>query len=350
MPSIKYRSGPFQQLQQPLLLLLKNSQRIIRNTRFFGLRAHLDVSTAPTILQQRMMIIVNPQAGHGRALAYLDHLPRWLRKSRLDARIEVTQGPGDATLLARAAVMDGYRRLVVMGGDGTFREAVDGVCGQEVELGLIPVGTGNDLARTLGLPINRPKKALEVLRRWHVRRIDVGKEGAKCFLSVLGIGYPALVAEETNQLRWLKGPPSFFLSVYKGLLKMGAAQVQMILDEQEVEIGCTSILIHNTPYTGGGLKIAPMARIDDGYFDIVVIGAIGRLDLMWNFPKVYRGTHLDHPSFHHFRSRSVAISGDQSIRKMRDGDPAGALPLQAEVVPGALRVVIPGPRNGPGDS
>ncbi len=282
-------------------------------------------------------IIANPSAGHGRAGPLIERV-RKLWGRAVDLRL--TQGPGDATRLARQLAEQGCPRIVAMGGDGTIREVAEGVLGSDTELGLIPIGTGNDLARSLGLPLNRPARALRVLDEGVVLPVDAGWDGRSCFLSVLGVGYPALVAEEANRTQWLRGPPAFFVSFYRALQRLEVVPVRLRLDDRELEVGCTSILIHNTPYTGGGLKIAPMAELTDGYFDVVVIDSVGRLDLMWNFPRVYRGTHLGHPNFHHYRCRRVQVSSPRAMTEMRDGDLAGELPVDVRVWPGALKVVV----------
>ncbi len=292
-----------------------------------------------------MVIIVNPQAGRGRSGRIVEKIEKLCREAGQPTKTFLTSGPGDATELSRKLVAAGHRRVVAMGGDGTIREVGGGLLGSGVELGLIPIGRGNDLARSLNVPINEPSRALRVLQRGRIKEIDVGWDGRECFLSVMGIGYPALVAEQTNQLRWIQGRASFLVSVYKALRRMRVVEVRVTLDDSRLEVGCTSILIHNTPFTGGGLKMAPMARLEDGFFDVVVIDAVGIWDLMLNFPRVYWGRHLSHPSFRHYRSRTVKVSSDSPVPMMRDGDPAGTLPVEACVLPRALKVIVPEEQN-----
>ncbi len=288
-----------------------------------------------------MRVIVNPRAGRGRGAKLSRELDRRLRELASPYSIFETDSPGHATQLAVQAVEDGCPRLAVLGGDGTITEVVNGVVGSEVELGILSVGTGNDLARSLALPYNDLASSLEVALTGRSARIDVGRDGDRFFVSALGIGYPADVAAETNRLQWLKGPAAFFLAVYKALNRMRAVPLTIEIDDRTLNVDCTSMLILNTPFTGGGLKMAPGAKLDDGLFDVVVIDAIGRLDLMLNFPKVYRGSHLDHPNFSLYRSRRVRVTARVSLRKMCDGDVVGWLPVEAEVVPRALKVVLP---------
>ncbi len=288
-----------------------------------------------------MRVIVNPRAGRGRGEKLSRELERRLRTLGSPFSILETRFPGHATELAAQAAREGCSHLAVLGGDGTITEVVNGLVGSEVVLGLLSVGTGNDLARSLALPYNDLASSLRVVLNGRVGSIDVGRDGDRYFVSALGVGYPADVAAETNRLQWLKGPPAFFLAVYKALNRMRVAALRIELDDRVLEVDCTSLLIQNTPFTGGGLKMAPEAKLDDGLFDVVVIDSIGRLDLMLNFPRVYRGSHLDHPNFSLYRSRRVRVTAETPLHKMCDGDVAGWLPVDAEVLPGALKVVLP---------
>ncbi len=288
-----------------------------------------------------MRVIVNPQAGRGRGQKLWKDLESRLRASGKPFSISATRCPGHATELAAQVAEEGCRRLAVLGGDGTITEVVNGLVGSQVELGILSVGTGNDLARSLALPYNDLASSLRVVLTGDAQSIDVGRDGQRYFVSALGVGYPADVAAETNRLQWLKGPPAFFLAVYKALNRMRAVPLRIEMDERTLEVDCTSLLILNTPFTGGGLKMAPDAKLDDGLFDVVVIDSIGRLDLMLNFPKVYRGSHLNHPNFSLYRSRRVSVTARSPLHKMCDGDLAGWLPVDAEIVPRALKVVLP---------
>ncbi|MCK5440103.1 MAG: hypothetical protein KAI97_09165, partial [Gemmatimonadetes bacterium] len=173
-----------------------------------------------------------------------------------------------------------------------------------------------------------------------VRAIDVGRERDRHFISVLGLGFPTIVADAANRARWLKGPPAFFVSVYKGLYRLRPVRLVIELDDRTLEMESVAVMIQNTPYTGGGLHMAPGAQIDDGLLDVVVVDDIGRFNLMLNFPKVYRGRHLDHPSFTLHQSQTVRITSPEPMPKMFDGDLIGTSPLEASVVPRSLKVVV----------
>lgn len=285
-----------------------------------------------------MKVIANPSAGFGRGQVSIEELRQL--GAGLGIEILETAGPGDATRFARELVAKEESRLGVMGGDGTIREVVDSVVGSPTELAILSVGTGNDIARSLGLPCNHLAAALEISQNGQSKRVDVGMAGGRHFLSVLGVGFPAQVADESNRLKWLRGHLAFIVAIYKALWKMKPVAMEIELDNQILSQDCTSVLVLNTPFTGGGLQFAPDAKVDDGLFDIVVVGKIGKLDLMANFPRVYTGSHLKHPSFSLFKAASVDIRTEVPTAKMLDGDVCGGTPVKARILPRSLKVVI----------
>ncbi len=289
----------------------------------------------------RMKIIANPRAGHKRGLRAIKELRLLLRAKGVPHELLETEYQGHATELARRLVEKGQTRIIIFGGDGTISEVVNAVVNSKVELGVISVGTGNDLARTLGLPYNKPEQALEVIRAGKPVQVDVGWEQDRCFISTLGVGFPAIIAHEVNKMRNLKGSPAFFIATYKAMTRLRSFPARIELDKATLNVTCTSILIQNTRFCGGGLLMAPEARVDDGLFDVVVVSDIGKVDLMLNFPKIYRGRHLKHPKFSLYRSRSVRIDTAANLSKMFDGDIYGKTPVNAKVLRGAVTIISP---------
>ena len=288
-----------------------------------------------------MKIIANPRAGHGRGARAVKELRLLLGVKEVKHELFETQHPGHATELAQRLVEKGEHRIIILGGDGTISEVVNATVNSEIELGIISVGTGNDLARSLGLPYNKPQKALEVILTGGPTKVDVGWEQDRCFISTLGLGFPALIAHEANKMKYLKGPTAFFIATYKAINHLRPIPVRITLDDVTLNANCTSILIQNTRFCGGGLLMAPGARIDDGLFDVVVVNDIGKADLMLNFPKVYSGRHLKHPKFSLYRSRSVRIDTPINLSKMFDGDIYGQTPVSAKVLKGAVTIISP---------
>jgi diacylglycerol kinase (ATP) len=288
-----------------------------------------------------MRVIVNPKAGRGRG-------EFWIRKLEAESRIrglrfdlQATKRPGHATILAEEAVRLGYDPVVAVGGDGTHSEVAQALVGSDMSLGIIAVGTGNDLARSLGLPIGEPGRALEIIKAGKTRWIDVGRDGDRYFVSLLGVGFPAEVAARASEFRRLMGAAAFSLGVYRSIHRMRSFPVDLVLDGIPHSFKATSILLQNTPFTGGGLPIAPEAKLDDGLLDVIVVDDIGKWSLMWNFPKVYRGRHLTHPHFFGFRCRTAEINSDERVPKTLDGNPFGVTPSRVTVSSRALKVIVP---------
>ena len=288
-----------------------------------------------------MRIIANPRAGRGRGARELVQLKDLLRRENVPYSLVETQYPGHATELARQFAASEGHPLVVMGGDGTISEVLNGILPSPVELGLISIGTGNDTARSLGLPYNNTAAALEVILTGTPRPIDVGWTEDRCFISTLGVGFPAAVAAAVNQLTWLKGRAAFLGSFCKALAQLEAIPLVLTMDGRSLELRCTSVLILNTPYCGGGMLLAPEAKLDDGFFHVVIVSDIGRWDLMLHFPLAYRGRHLKHRHFSVCKCRQIGVESSFPIRKMLDGDVCGEAPVTARVLPQATKVIAP---------
>lgn len=288
-----------------------------------------------------MKIIFNPAAGHGKALKYRAELMELLQDRGQSFDLIETEGPGHAVELAKTCSDRGDSLVVVMGGDGTIAEVINGILGSGTRLGLIPIGTGNDLARSLDIPFNDIPSALRILETGEPRSIDIGQESSRRFVLMVAMGFPALVAEEANRMRRVKGSLSFFTAVYKALNRLSTFEARIVLDDEEFELECTSILVQNTPYCGGGQLMAPGASLWDGKLDVVIVRAIGKLDLMLNFPRVYSGRHIEHPDFEIRQARKVEIHPLEPRSKMFDGDPGDIGSIRAGVLHRALEVVVP---------
>ena len=287
-----------------------------------------------------MKVIANPEAGRGRGSRLVAHLRRWMEQSRIEHEFLITERVGHATELASRLAASRTKRVIVAGGDGTISEVVNGLAGTEVEVGIVAIGTGNDVARTLNLPYNDVARAAGIATAGRVRRIDLGRERERFFISSVGLGFASDVVEQSSRPGWLTGSAAFFVAVHRALRNLRTIRIALDLDGTTRELDCVSVLVQNTAYTGGGLRIAPDARIDDGFLDVAVIGPIGKLDLVANFPRLYRGTHSSHPKFALYRAQRVRVETTVPLAKMLDGDIWGVSPLEAEVVPQAVKVVV----------
>lgn len=289
----------------------------------------------------RYQLIANPTAGRGRTRQYLPLIEEAFRSSSHEYRLSLTEAPGHATELAREAVRAGYERIVAIGGDGTMNEVLNGVAETAAALGVIPSGTGNDLARSLGIPLDL-KAATRVALDPLVRRIDLGKERGAYFAVLAGLGFAADVIHHTNTHRGpLRGQLAIAASVVATVAALTPKPLHVTIDGVSYDGPTEAVFVMNTRFCGGGLMVAPDAKEDDGLFDIVLMRDFTRMELLKILPKVYSGRHVGHPKVEFYRGRTVKIASAWPLVKMVDGNTYGETPLEAEIVPGALAVLAP---------
>jgi diacylglycerol kinase (ATP) len=296
-------------------------------------------------------IIVNPTAGGGRAV----RLVPWIRE-RIGAAggelgaatLHVTARAGHAEELAVRAVSDGVERVVAVGGDGTVQEVVNGMlaaAGGEATLGVVPVGSGNDLARSLGLP-RRTEDAWSVAVGGEALLIDValasGGGRSRWFASAGGIGFDAQVAAAmATRSGWQRGTAGYLLTTLSELRRFSNRRIRLTLDDETAEHNVLFVAIANGAYYGGGMRIAPDAVADDGALDVCIVGDISRMTAIRQLPNLYRGTHVRHPAVALARARRVTIEGGSETLIHLDGEPFGGLPLEIELVAARLTVAAP---------
>ncbi|HUF07218.1 MAG TPA: diacylglycerol kinase family protein [Candidatus Binatia bacterium] len=290
------------------------------------------------------LVIVNPTAGGGRAA----RLVPWLRErlaSRPEAALHVTRRAGEGEELAAEALGQGHDRIVAVGGDGTVQEVVNGLLSTSsgVELGIVPVGTGNDLARSVGLPVDAAEAWRVAIGR-STRTIDAARarngDGAeRWFASAGGIGFDAQVAAAMAGRRGRgAGRAGYLLTTLSELRRFENRRVQITVDDERTTRDVLFVAVANGAFYGGGMRIAPDARVDDGRLDVCVVGDISRLTVLRELPNLYRGTHVRHPSVTMLAGRTIEIDGDGGTRAHLDGEPFGTLPLDVRIEPRSLVV------------
>lgn len=294
-------------------------------------------------------VILNPRAGS--ADASRDRLRQAVDRLA-GAEVRETGAIGEARTLAAGAVEEGFSRVVAAGGDGTLNEVLQGLAPDfdRVELGLIPVGTGNDLARTLGIP-HDPVEALEVLEAGAVRTLDVarftGSEGKRWFLNVSAGGFSGEVDEHLDpEVKAAWGPLSYVRTAFDALAELEPYRTELTLSpgtsrQEELELSIVNLIVANGRYVAGGLPVAPEAAPDDGLLDLVVIRAapVGRLSLV--AARVALGQHLEHELVLHRRVRSLKVTSTPPMVFNTDGELAGPGPARFQVIPRAVRFVAP---------
>lgn len=294
-------------------------------------------------------VILNPRAGGAEAAR--ESLLRAL--GRLDGvQVQETSEAGTAAELAARAVREGFGRVIAAGGDGTLNGVLNGLAPDfgRAELGLVPAGTGNDLARTLGIP-GDPEAAVEVLLSGRVRHLDVGRiqvgEERHWFLNASAGGFTGEVDEELKvELKEAWGPLSYLRTAVEALAELEAYRTRLVLEpgspeEERIRLATVNVVVANGRFVAGGLLVAPEAAPDDGMLDVVAIKAapVARLSLL--APRVVVGQHLDHELVLHRRVRTLEVHSEPPMPFNADGEPAGHTPACYQVLPGAVRFVAP---------
>ncbi|CAL9406115.1 Diacylglycerol kinase [Streptomyces sp. enrichment culture] len=293
-------------------------------------------------MTSEITLFVNPTAGRGRGARAARPAASALRAAGFSVRTVLGTDAEDALARARAAVAEGTGALVAVGGDGLANLALQAVVGTGTPLGLIAVGTGNDFARALGMPLREPAAAgrmiADALKCGRVRDVDLGRVGDRWFGTVLASGFDSRVNDRGNRMRLPAGRFRYDLAVVAAFRPF---PYRITLDGGEVrEVEATLVAVGNGPSYGGGMRICPGADLTDGLLDVTVVGDCGRGTLLRVFPTVYRGTHVEHPKVTVFRAAGVELAAE-GITGYADGEPVGPLPLTARCVRAAVRVVGP---------
>ncbi|WP_282795129.1 diacylglycerol kinase [Streptomyces sp. CC224B] len=296
-------------------------------------------------MTSEITLFVNPTAGRGRGAHAAQPAAAALRAAGFAVRTVIGEDAGDALRRARAAVGGGTGALIAVGGDGLVSLALQAVAGTRTPLGVIAVGTGNDFARALGLPVRAPAAAAalvaDALKGARVRDVDLGRVGATWFGTVLASGFDSRVNDRGNRMRRPAGRLKYDLAMIAELAALRPIPYRLRLDDGRVrELEATLVAVGNGPSYGGGMRICAGADLTDGLFDVTVVGDCGRATLLKVFPRVYKGTHLDHPKVTVYRAATVELAAED-VTGYADGERLGALPLVARCVPGAVRVLGP---------
>lgn len=297
-------------------------------------------------MTSEISLFVNPTAGRGRGARAAQPAARALRDAGYSVRTVLGSDADVALRRAREAVAAGTGALIAVGGDGLISLALRAVAGTDTPLGVVAVGTGNDFGRALGLPVRDPSAAgriaADALKNHTIRELDLGRVGGRWFGTVLASGFDSRVNDRGNRMRWPTGRFKYDLAMVAELAAFKPVPYRITLDDgTEREIEATLVAVGNGPSYGGGMRICADAVMDDGLFDVTVVGECSRATLLKVFPRVYRGTHLSHPVVTVHRTAKITLAAP-GLTGYADGEPLGPLPLTAECVPGAVRVLAPG--------
>lgn len=300
------------------------------------------------------VVLVNPSSGRGRGAEAAQRAVARLEQLGADVHVYAGDSVDDTRRLAVEAVASGPRALVVVGGDGTLSSVLDAVVGSGVPIALVPAGTGNDLARALGLPFEASDAAAEAAAlavHGTPRAIDVGEvesaAGTRRFLTVAALGFDAHVSERTNRLRWPRGRARYYLALVIELARLRPMPFEYGLDGAAPRPAPgTLIAVGSTRSYGGGMPVCPAALPDDGLLDVTHVGPLGRAKLARLFPLLLRGTHVDRPEVATARVSVVEVDAPGLV-VYADGERVGSGRARIRVVPGALTVLVPASGGAP---
>ncbi|MEP6919800.1 MAG: diacylglycerol kinase family protein [bacterium] len=311
------------------------------------------------------LVIINPTSANGATVAAWPSIASDLRAQFGPFSCVFTKQAGEGTQLAAEAARKGIELIIACGGDGTISEVGNGILlsGKNATLGILPSGTGGDFRRTLEIP-TRPRDAAEILRNGRTREIDVGRvtfttvdgeQESRFFLGVASFGMSADVIERVKEggpawlpkkaPKWLSGRVTFGASMLRTAMQNPATRVIVQLDDEvEHHLTVANLCIANARYFGGGMKIAPDAKLDDGEFDVISVGDIGALKILTSAPRLYLGSHLSMKDVGHARAAKVVarpVKDDEAVMIEVDGELPGVLPATFQILPRALRVCFP---------
>ena len=296
-------------------------------------------------------VIVNPVAGANSTRR------KWLRISQLLKRVglsfdyEYTEGVGHAIELARAAASDGYQYLVAVGGDGTVNEVANGILSSTnstTALGIVSTGTGSDFVRSVGIPRDYTS-ACSFLTSNRRLLIDVGvveyqRQGQtlkRFFVNAAGAGFDAAVVEATEKLpKYFGGTVPYLAGLVRTLFRYRNKPIVLRIGDKVESARVLNVVVANGCYLGGGMRIAPEASLNDNLLDVVVVGNIGKFELLKALPTVYKGTHINHPKVKMAKASRISIESSEPILVYADGELLGKGPASFGIVPAALSIVV----------
>jgi YegS/Rv2252/BmrU family lipid kinase len=298
--------------------------------------------------------IINPNAGNGSGSKNWEDFYVLLKSEDIKFNFEFTKFKNDAKHICVNAIKTGYRKICILGGDGTMNEVVNGIMlnktvpSTDILFSMLPIGTGNDWSRTFGITKDL-KTNLELLKSEKNVIQDIGKatyyieneRHQRYFANIAGIGFDALVALKTNSDKDNKksGAVLYLINLLSSLISYKSIKCKINFNDINVNTKLFSLSVGKGNYNGGGMKQLPRAIFDDGYLDFTLINDITILEVIANIHKLYNGTHVSHPKIDTFKTKTLKVESEKTIFLELDGESVGNSPFEFEVVPKALKVL-----------
>jgi YegS/Rv2252/BmrU family lipid kinase len=306
------------------------------------------------IEQNEWLVIVNPNAGNGKGEKDWDMISALLEKEEILFTVQFTERKGHAIKLSQEAISAGIRKIIIVGGDGTLNEVVNGVftnntcLSTDVVLSLIPVGTGNDWGRMFGIPLDYGR-AVKIIRDDKRLAHDVGlvsffdgnEKYKRYFINIAGLGFESVVVKKTNYQKdnGHGGKLIYFYNLLTSLLAYKNTTAEITIDGELKHANVFSVNIGNGRYCGGGMRQTPNALPNDGLLDATIINGMGKFEIIRNLKILYDGTILNHPKIEGYRCKNIKINSGSILYIEADGESLGHTPAEFSIIPSGINIV-----------
>lgn len=285
-------------------------------------------------------LVINPTAGSGKGAAIGTLVAAFLTKAKVEHEI-ISGNSAIALINHLEAFIEKYpdcTGVIAVGGDGLAHNVLQKTTPAQIPLAVIPAGTGNDFVRTLGWSLDELDPYLTKIISEPAQSMDLGVVDGEWFGAILSTGFDSIVNERANTMKWPKGPMKYNAAIAIELPRFKPRHYEIALDDRTISTQAMLIAISNGRSYGGGMLVCPEADIHDGYFDVMVLHPVSKLEFLKVFPRVFKGTHVTHPAVEIVRSKSVTIKADAVA--YADGERIGRLPVSAQCMPGAMHTWI----------
>jgi diacylglycerol kinase (ATP) len=291
----------------------------------------------------KILVITNPTAGDGKTLRLLPKIKHWLSWSIHEFSYSTTRCPDEMRSEIIKAPAQGIDALLLIGGDGTVHQALPAIAEAKIPFGFLPCGRGNDFARNIGLPSNL-KKSCSLPSNPSFHQVDLPRINNIPFVAIAYVGFDAEVNRLANDKKgYFGGTLGYIVCVLKALRNFRPFKVEITVDDDTWSESVMMVTVANAPFYGGGMKIAPDANMNDGIFDICIVQEISKLELLQQFPKVFKGTHIFHPRIITKTGKKIVLMSDEDREVFADGEYAAQLP--AEFTMGNQKIQIMSPQK-----
>ncbi|HEX2920231.1 MAG TPA: diacylglycerol kinase family protein [Bacteroidales bacterium] len=300
------------------------------------------------------LVIINPNAGKGKGKKDSSRILSLLKKAGFTFTPKFTERRGHAIVHTKQGIEEGFRMIIIVGGDGTLNEVVNGIMtngacpSEDITIGLIPVGTGNDWGRMFGIPMNYDS-AISIITKnktmlhdiGHVRYFEETREKERYFINMAGLGFQSAVVKRSNHQKekGRGGKLIYLYSLLKTLITYRNVKSFIKIDNEEIEADIFSVSIGNGRYSGSGMRQNPEAIPDDGLFDISVINNMGKVEVVRSIGLLYDGTILSHPKIDGYRGKTIEISSETPVNVDADGETLGHTPACFNIIPRGINII-----------